>query len=605
MARPFAVLLPIILIAAACAGAPRPPPQVAQNREVEAFAAAAAWPNSESAVAIIAAQQFIAARHERDGYEYFQRLAREQPDRPILISIEGLLQASSAREIPLLSRVAWVEEAIGKLDRGAEAEPVAGRLLRGLVFADLPERFAKAKQAVSDLESSLERRDAFPVDVDRGIFRALAKAWRTLGNEGKSREMLRRSGYETLDGPTVLGNISVGPDDGFRFTQPRLVREGDGVYVAEGFDFANIAFLVTEAGVVAIDAGTTEESAHGAMKALRQVTSAPVRYVILTHSHWDHVGGLAAVREPGTVVIARKNFAQELARMRSAQGIFSWFFGSRPVGLDVKVDRVVAEEESFRYGGLELRLIPVRGGETEDALFIYLPKQALLFVGDAFMPYVGPPFLSEGSPEGYLDALATVRSIAPRRLIQGHPPLTQLFNIDATPGLEAALRSLYNRYLPDILRSRPLAEMLHENYLPPTLRDTPKAVIPYLVVRDHFLQRLHLQNAGYWQADGEGMDSVTREERAALLDQFGDGSDGPFVRVAEDLLARGDAPLALNVIELGLLRHPSSDRLRSGRKQALSMLIDRFNPMDPFRFIIYSQWAGARLQPIDAAREVR
>ncbi len=35
------------------------------------------------------------------------------------------------------------------------------------------------------------------------------------------------------------------------------------------------------------------------------------------------------------------------------------------------------------------------------------------------------------------------------------------------------------------------------------------------------------------------------------------------------------------------------------------MLIDRFNPMDPFRFIIYSQWAGARLQPIDAAREVR
>ncbi len=605
MARPFAVLLPIILVAAACAGAPRPPPQLAQNREVEAFASAAAWPNSESAVAIIAAQQFIAARHERDGYEYFQRLAREQPDRPILISIEGLLQASSAREIPLLSRVAWVEEAIGKLDRGAEAEPVAGRLLRGLVFADLPVRFAKAKQAVSDLESSLERRDAFPVDVDRGIFRAIAKAWRTLGNEGKSQEMLRRSGYETLDGPTVLGNISVGPDDGFRFTQPRLVREGDGVYVAEGFDFANIAFLVTEAGVVAIDAGTTEESAREAMKALRQITSAPVRYVILTHSHWDHVGGLAAVREPGTVVIARKNFAQELARMRSSQGIFSWFFGSRPVGLDVKVDRVVAEEESFHHGGLELRLIPVRGGETEDALFIYLPKQALLFVGDAFMPYVGPPFLSEGSPEGYLDTLAMVRSIAPRRLVHGHPPLTQLFNIDAVPGLEAALRSLYNRYLPDILRSRPLAEMLHENYLPPTLRDTPKAVIPYLVVRDHFLQRLHLQNAGYWQADGEGMDSVTREERAALLDQFGDGSDGPFVRVAENLLARGDAPLALNVIELGLLRHPSSDRLQSGRKQALSMLIDRFNPVDPFRFIIYSQWAGARLQPIDASREVR
>src|SRR5207245_8213452 len=124
------------------------------------------------------------------------------------------------------------------------------------------------------------------------------------------------------------------------------------------------------------------------MKALRQVTSAPVRYVILTHSHWDHVGGLAAVREPGTVVIARANFAQELARMRSSQRTFSWFFGSRPVGLDVQVDRAVAADESLRLGSLELRLIPIHGGETEDALMIHLPKQGLLFVGDVFMPYV-------------------------------------------------------------------------------------------------------------------------------------------------------------------------------------------------------------------------
>ena len=49
--------------------------------------------------------------------------------------------------------------------------------------------------------------------------------------------------------------------------------------------------------------------------------------------------------------------------------------------------------------------------------FVLNDAQAeLLFVGDAFMPYVGPPLLSEGSPEGYLEALAQVRSLAPRRL---------------------------------------------------------------------------------------------------------------------------------------------------------------------------------------------
>jgi glyoxylase-like metal-dependent hydrolase (beta-lactamase superfamily II) len=596
-----ALLSFVLLFGAGCSSVPRPPPALAQNREVEAFAQAAAWPEAEPRVAFIAAQEFIAARHDRDGYEYFHRLAGEQPQRPLLLSLEGLLQVRSSGEIPLLRRVAWVEEGIGKLDRGAQADPVAGRLLRGLVFAELPERFGKAKQAVDDLTASLGNRDKFQIDLDRAIDRGLALSFRTLGDQARSKEMMRRAGLDSLEAPSVPGNFSVGADPGFRFTNPKLRREADGIYVAEGFDFANIAFLVDRAGVVAIDAGTTEESARAAMKALREVTDAPVRYVIITHSHWDHVGGLAAVREAGTVVIARGNFARELERMRSAPRSFTWFFGNRPVGLDGRVDRTVSGNESLRLGNLDIRLIPVSGGETDDALFVHLPQQDLLFVGDAFMPYVGPPFMSEGSPEGYLEALATVRSIAPRQVIQGHPPLSLFFNTEALPGLETALRNLYDRALPDVLRGRPLPDLLSENYLPESLRKTPKAVVPYLVVRDHFLQRLHQQKAGYWMADGDGMHPLTRTEQAALLDQFGGGGDGPFVRIAEDLLARGDGPLALKVSEMGLLRYPSSETLKSARAKALSMLIQRYNLVDPFRFIIYSQWASSPLSPIGAA----
>ena len=593
-----AALVSISLVAAACSTSPRPPPALAQNREVDAFAQAAAWPDAEPLTAIIAAQEFIAARHARDGYEYFQRLAREQPERPILVSLEGLLQARTADEIPLTSRVSWVEEAIGKLDRGARADPGAGRLLRGLVFANLPDRFGKAKQAVADLEASLEARDGFPGDLDRAIYLGLARAHRTLGDAERSRQMVRRAGVSSLDDTGVAGNFSVGSEEGFRFTDPRLVREADGVYVAEGFDFGNIAFLVDPAGVIAIDAGTTAESAAAARKELRRITSAPIRFVILTHSHWDHVGGLSAIREPGTVVIARSNFADELRRMRSAQRAFGWFFGSKPIGLDATVDRTVSAKESLRLGSLEVQLIPVSGGETNDALFVHLPASGLLFVGDAFMPYVGPPFLSEGSPEGYLEALAQVRAIGPRRLVHGHPPLTRYFTVEAAPGLERALRDLHDRYLPEILRSRPLADIVHENHLPPSLRETPKAVLPYLIVRDHFLQRLSAQNSGYWEADGTGMDSLTRSEWAALLDEMGSHSEAAFVRVAEDLLGRGDAPLGLKVAEMGLLRYSGSEKLQAARKKALSMLIERYSAVDPFRFIIYSQWANAQLLPV-------
>ena len=105
------------LLFSACTHAPKPQPAVAQNREIGAFARVAAWPNAEPLIAIIAGQEFAAAHHERDGYEYFQRLAQEQPQRPILLSLEGMLQARAADQIPLLRRVGWVEEAVGKLDR--------------------------------------------------------------------------------------------------------------------------------------------------------------------------------------------------------------------------------------------------------------------------------------------------------------------------------------------------------------------------------------------------------------------------------------------------------------------------------------------------------
>jgi glyoxylase-like metal-dependent hydrolase (beta-lactamase superfamily II) len=590
--------LALALLAAACSGIARRPPALTQNRELDAFAAAAAYPNAEPAVALLAAQQFMAAHREQEGYQYFQRLVREQPGRPILLSLEGMMQARMAGDVALLKRVGWVEEAIAKLDRGAEAEPIAGRLIRGLVFAELPDRFGKGAQAVADLEASLKNRDSFRIEIDRGILRAMAAAHRTMGNEARSRELLRQSGDESLEAPSVVTDVSVGPEEGFRFTKPALVREAEGIYVAEGFDFANIAFLVNEEGVVAIDAGTSEESARAAMTALRRVTKAPVRYLILTHSHWDHVGGLAAVREAGTVVIARANAGQELARMRSSQQSFSWFFGTRPVGLEVPRARLVSGEEVLHHGKLEIRILAVSGGETDDALFVHLPQHQLLFVGDAFMPYVGPPLISEGSPEGYLEALAQVRSLAPRRLIHGHPALTRFFNMDAVPGLEASLRSLYERYHPDALHSRPLAEMLHDNYLPPSLQEHPKAVIPYLVARDHFLQRLYQHDAGYWQSNGEGMEVLTRAEWAAMLDRFGDGTDSSFSLVADDLLARGDAPLALRVAEMGLLQHGNSETLRGIRKRALAMLIERYHSVDPFRFIIYSQWAGARLRPV-------
>jgi glyoxylase-like metal-dependent hydrolase (beta-lactamase superfamily II) len=397
--------------------------------------------------------------------------------------------------------------------------------------------------------------------------------------------------------PHILGNLSVDPARGFRFGEKRLVREAEGVYVAEGYDFSNLVFIVAPEMVVAIDAGTTEESARDAVAALRKITRAPIKYVILTHGHWDHVGGLGAVREPGSTVIARAGFPAELARSRSYHPPFRYFFGNGTMKLDLKPDRLITAPLTLSEGGLDLVILPAQSGETPDALFVQDRKHDLLFVGDAFMPYVGAPFVAEGSPEGYLGAIAQVLDIHPQRLVHGHTPLTAVFTMEAMPGLRDAMGALYQRSLAGAHAARPLPEVLHDAFLPGSLRAAPAAVQPYLVARDGFVQRLYTQHAGYWQSNGDGLEVFTRAEWAAALDALGAGEPA-FVRAVRDLGGRGDAALALQVAEMGLVRHPSSAALRDDRERLLTTLRDVNSVSNPFRFIIYSEWAGRGMDPV-------
>ncbi|HEX2671364.1 MAG TPA: MBL fold metallo-hydrolase [Polyangiaceae bacterium] len=586
---------------AACSTARPSKPPLIEQRPLAALMETAAYPNSQTLLLLVTMQQFVANRREWEGYDYFGRLAQEQPGRRALFrSLQAVMQARVAGDIGLLKRVAWVEDAIQKLDEGAASDPLLGRFARGQVFAELPARFEKAKVAVGDLEASLAHRDELPFGFDRGIYRELSVAFRTLGDEARSREMMRRAGIDSLDDatvPRVIGDLSVDAAQGFRFREKRLLREADGVYVAEGYDFANLGFIVTPAFVVAIDAGSTEETTRDALAALRQITQAPIKYVIVTHGHWDHVGGLAVLREPGSIVIAQAGFAKELERSRSYPPPFRYFFGTGTMKLDATPDRLISAPETLTDGELDLQLIPAKSGETDDALFIQDRKHDLLFVGDAFMPYLGSPFVAEGSPEGYLGAIAQVLELHPRRLIHGHPPLSALFTIEAMPGLRDAVGELYQHTLSAARAARPLSNVLDDNLLPAVLRSAPAAVQPYLVLRDTFVQRVFAEHAGYWQANGDGMDHFTRAQWATALDALG-ASAGAFTSAAVDLDARGDSTLALNIADLGLARYPDSQPLRKARDQVLANLRQMHAQTNPFRFIVYSELAGRGLAPV-------
>src|SRR5215472_8374515 len=582
------------LLASGCSHSP-PPPSLTRNLALAELEQAVRFKNPSSVTIVTLANQYLASGRDTDGHSYFCERSTQVPDRAAFRAFCGLFQVRMSPTIPLLERKEWVRDGMAKLDQAASSDGLS-RYLRGVVAAELPESFGRAQQAADDLQWVLGQEKAFPPGIRRAAYVGLSHAYRTLGKTEESRQALAQAGTGSSS-PPLITDFSVNARDGFRFSAPTLVEVAPGIYVARGYDFADIAFIVTSDHVVAIDAGTSEANARAALEAFRKVSDKPLRTVIVTHAHWDHIGGLKAYLGPDTQVIAQANFAEELEIANRGGVPFHYFFGENTPGrLELRPTRLIAKPESLTIGRTQFRLYPVHGGETDDALLIELPDSGVVFVGDAFMPYFGAPFAAEGSVQGLLDTITLLRSLKPKVLIHGHTPLTENFTVSALEPLEIGLRVMYRDTLKAVHEGVPLSEALGRNLVPAELEPYPDAIPAFLLMRENAIKRLYHQLTGYWKPDGEGIEVFSRKEEAAALDLVADGDVERLARAGKSLNERGDFAMALRMADLGLTTHPSTPSLIAVRARALEGLRSKYQ-LSPFKFIVYSERAGADLAP--------
>jgi glyoxylase-like metal-dependent hydrolase (beta-lactamase superfamily II) len=575
---------------------------VSSNRLFGSLKEAASWPGADRNTMVTLALSLVAARADEEGSSYFQDLSDRNPADATAQALSGFFQVRTRDD---------VAAAVAKLDKAATIEPGLPQYFRGLALAELlpgdgargigitTADTVRGEQVIADLEFVLAARDQFPVLLLRAAHQGLARAYRVLGRQQQAAEALRRSGLgpTATDRRPMFTSFSVTARDGMRLSTPGILSPAPNVHVAQSYDFGDFAFIETTAGVVAIDAGSSPDRVLGAMADLGLKDQPPVSHLILTHAHFDHVGGAAAVVGPHTEIIASAQFPAESERLRHYVPPELTGTSASP-GSDVHPDRLISERTSLVVGDAEFVLIPIRGGETPDALMVYLPASGVLFAGDVLMPYVGVPFFAEGSPEGLLEALRYIRELAPRQLIEGHTTLTENFTIEAVVGLEPALTDLHGFALARIAENEPLPHVLDFGYLPASLRDHPAAVVPYLVTRDNFIARLYHQRSGYWQPDGQGLDPRSPEEKAQALDLLAGAKAEPFITAAATLAGQGDLALALEILDPGLLRHPDSSELADLRQAVLVRLMEQRQLLDPFGFTVYAQQTGAELSPV-------
>lgn len=578
------------------------PPAIVQNVERSALETAVGWGNASPDAVMLLTAEFIRDGRIGEGRAFFGDLMKAHPDEALFRGVEAFFRLLSADEVFLLRRIAWVEDALRTMDAVVETEPSSPvRYLRAVAMARLPESFGRQQLAVEELEAMTARGSPLPPNLLHNAYRALAQAYAAVGRKEEAQQALTRSGYKTLQGdePDLSTFISVDLEHGTRYGPPSFQELEPGVFAALSYDFADIYFVLTANGVVAIDAGASVDRTRQVKALLRDRTALPITHVIQTHAHWDHVGGLEALREPGTQVIIGAGYEETVEAIHAidTERLPSFLGQGADGDWRPEPDVVIRERQALDIGGVTFELVPLAGGETDDSMMVHVPSKKVLFAGDV-VSSLGTPYFNEGSAEGFIRALRTLGEYPEARVLHGHYVVGTLLTPEALAPLATALETLRADAVADIHQGRTLADLVRKNVVPQSLRSHPKAVVPYVLWREPFLRTLHHRRTGPWRFDGEGLEVHSVSELGRALDLVAGGRPDAFEDASNSLLERGDFGLAWRVAELGLGAHPQHMGLARVRSNALRKLLEKHQSWDFFRLTVYSEAAGIPIPPV-------
>jgi alkyl sulfatase BDS1-like metallo-beta-lactamase superfamily hydrolase len=360
---------------------------------------------------------------------------------------------------------------------------------------------------------------------------------------------------------------------------------GEGIYMSR--NIANSYLVTTPDGDLLINTGTEFEAAQ-IKDRFSRVSNGPLRVITFTQGHPDHVSGWSLFAQPGVETIAQANHpdVREYWRhlhpfyVRRIMKLWGAFMDVEAVAANLPPEPVLTgsfiNSYTLELGGRRFEFYSTPGGETTDALVVWMPEQRTVFIGNLMGPFFGHVpnlYTLRGdkirSAMAFMHCLDRVIALAPETLINGHDVFHGADQILATiTKVRDATAYLRDRTIDGMNSGGDLWALMREVTLPGEL------ALPQVHGKVSWIVRaIWEEHVGWFRYESttELYDVAPSSVWSDVVDLA--GGTAPLTERADAHAAAGRPLQALHLTDIVLAHAPADPDALSVKRKALQQLL--------------------------------
>jgi alkyl sulfatase BDS1-like metallo-beta-lactamase superfamily hydrolase len=390
---------------------------------------------------------------------------------------------------------------------------------------------------------------------------------------------------------------------------PQVEKITDSIYLARGFTLGSAAMVITPEGLVIIDAVDNVNIGKTIMAEFRKISDLPVKYIIYTHGHIDHVMGTPAFMEEGTKIVATADAVDLIQkdmgwlkpfhyRCRFNQGGQAAPEYCSPMKrkslLDLESEGRVTvlptitfdREYSFTLGGRKFDLHHT-WGETSDHLMVWVNDEKVLFCGDLYyesFPNLCTPMLEARDVKRWYESVERMAGFGAEYLVPGHgnPVLGQDQVRDTLTTYAKAIRYVYDETVKRINQGITEDQAVAEIKLPADMAE--KTCLREFYGRvDWSVRGIYRYLTGWYDGHGTRLDPLPPEYAAREMVKLCGGADKILTRAIE-LQQAGEHQMVLEICDVVIDANPDDKTARMIKAASLEHMAFNCGNINMFGF---------------------